>query len=236
MECLDLYRRAHRGMPKKITREEEYELIRKAQTGDLEAETRLIRQNIPFVFMLAREYKNFEVLFEDLIQEGMMALSKSIRTFDTGKGVRLSTYASWWIHAHMGKFTRTTKTAVTGPASVSYGKSFPYISVVSLNVPLNDDHDASTMMDLLEDESDGPEDMVSQWSVSWQVRRKLNRLKKRLTPVQIDVMENRLLKDEPDQLGMIGARHNLSRERIRQIDLELRKMFKLYLEEFASAA
>ena len=237
-ESVSTYRRAHRGMPKKITKIEEYDLIRKAQSGDIQAETRLIRQNIPFVFMLAREYKGFECPFEDLVQEGMMGLSKAIRSFDTNKDVRLSTYGAWWIHAHIGRYTRVYKTTVDGPSTVSYGKEFPVLRVSSLNAPISaSDDESTTMMDLLEDEnSASPEEVAEISSLAWKLRARLERMKRGMTAVQIDVLENRLLKEDPDKLGEVGSRHDLSRERIRQIEKEILRMFKISLEGYKSAA
>lgn len=237
-ESVSVYRRAHQGMPRKITKVEEYDLIRKAQAGDINAETRLIRQNIPFVFMLAREYKGFECPFEDLVQEGMMGLSRAIRSFDISKDVRLSTYGSWWIHAHIGRYTRVYKTTVDGPSTVSYGKEFPVIRVSSLNAPISaSDDESTTAMDLLEDEdSPSPEEVAEISALSWKLRAKLDRMKRGMTAVQIDVLENRLLKEDPDKLGEVGSRHNLSRERIRQIEKELLRIFKTSLEGYKSAA
>ena len=57
-----------------------------------------------------------------------------------------------------------------------------------------------------------------------------------MTAVQIDVLENRLLKEDPDKLGEVGGRHDLSRERIRQIEKELLRIFKTSLEGYKSAA
>ncbi|QIN81801.1 sigma-70 family RNA polymerase sigma factor [Rubrobacter tropicus] len=80
-----------------LSREEEMDLARRAQAGDLRARQRLIEKNLRLVVSVAKKYRGQGLPFEDLIQEGNLGLMKAVEKFDPEKGWRLSTYATWWI-------------------------------------------------------------------------------------------------------------------------------------------
>ncbi|MBA3468246.1 MAG: sigma-70 family RNA polymerase sigma factor [Herpetosiphonaceae bacterium] len=62
-----------------------------------DASTRLVRANLRLVVSIAKRYRGFGMPFQDLIQEGNIGLMNAIDRFDVAKGVRFSTYATWWI-------------------------------------------------------------------------------------------------------------------------------------------
>lgn len=80
-----------------LTREEEHELAVRAKDGDMEAFNRLVRCNLRYVVSVANRYKGFGLSLEDLINEGNIGLIHAIRRFDPYRGVKLITYAVWWI-------------------------------------------------------------------------------------------------------------------------------------------
>ncbi len=80
-----------------LTREEEHELAVKSQKGDEGALNKLIRSNLRYVVSVANRYKGFGLSLEDLINEGNIGLIHAIRRFDPDRGVKLITYAVWWI-------------------------------------------------------------------------------------------------------------------------------------------
>ena len=47
----------------------------------------------------AKKYKSYGLPIDDLIHEGVLGIMHALEKFDTSKGFRLSTYASWWIRA-----------------------------------------------------------------------------------------------------------------------------------------
>jgi len=88
-----------------LSREEEHELaVRYATTGDLEAAYRLVTANLRLVVKIAYEYRRAAFNILDLIQEGNVGLMHAVRKYDPFKGVKLSTYASWWIRAYILRF------------------------------------------------------------------------------------------------------------------------------------
>jgi len=69
--------------------------------GDLQAAHTLITSNLRFVVKIAGEYRSYGMKMLDLIQEGNIGLMMAVRKFDPAKGVRLISYAVWWIRAYI---------------------------------------------------------------------------------------------------------------------------------------
>jgi len=80
-----------------LSREEEHELAVSSCAGDEEAFNKLVRSNLRYVVSVANRYKGFGLSLEDLINEGNIGLIHAIRRFDPDRGVKLITYAVWWI-------------------------------------------------------------------------------------------------------------------------------------------
>jgi RNA polymerase sigma-32 factor len=88
-----------------LTREEEQELARHyLETGDRESLQRLISANLMLVVRIALSFRRAAKNLLDLIQEGNIGLLQAIDRFDPDVGVRLPTYAAYWVRAYMVKF------------------------------------------------------------------------------------------------------------------------------------
>ncbi len=88
-----------------LTAEDERRLARQLRDqGDLDAAHRLVCANLRFVVKVAHEYKGYGVRLLDLVQEGNIGLMKAVKKFDPDRGIRLITYAVWWIRAYMQNF------------------------------------------------------------------------------------------------------------------------------------
>lgn len=82
--------------------ENELELVARYQDhGDRQALARLVDACLPRVESLARRYRHYPVAREDLAGEGYVGLLTAINRFDRTRGVRLITYATYWIRAYM---------------------------------------------------------------------------------------------------------------------------------------
>ncbi|MEZ4751633.1 MAG: RNA polymerase factor sigma-32 [Bdellovibrionota bacterium] len=85
-----------------LTREEEARLAQVyKKDGDRDAFQKLVTSNLRFVVKIAYQYINYRLKLLDLIQEGNMGLVKAVEEFDPYRGVRLTTYAVWWIRSYM---------------------------------------------------------------------------------------------------------------------------------------
>ena len=80
-----------------LSREEEVELAKRIEAGDVEARDELVQANLRLVISIAVKYQGHNVPLEDLIQEGNIGLIKAASKFDYRKGFKFSTYAIWWI-------------------------------------------------------------------------------------------------------------------------------------------
>jgi len=88
-----------------LSREEEHELaVEYAKTGDVAAARKLITANLRLVVKIAHEYRRAHRNLLDLIQEGNVGLVQAVKKYDPYRGVKLSSYAAWWIRAYMLKF------------------------------------------------------------------------------------------------------------------------------------
>ena len=85
------------GRIKLLTADEEQELARRVQSGDKEAERRLVEANLRLVVHIARRYLKRGLSLLDLIEEGNLGLLHAARKFKPDRGTRFSTYATWWI-------------------------------------------------------------------------------------------------------------------------------------------
>jgi RNA polymerase sigma-32 factor len=88
-----------------LTVEEEQQLARLYRdAGDTRAAHRLVTANLRFVVKVAYEYRSYGFKMSDLIQEGNIGLMKAVQKFDPDKGIRLISYAVWWIRAYIQNY------------------------------------------------------------------------------------------------------------------------------------
>jgi RNA polymerase primary sigma factor len=87
----------HARLKRLLTAEEEIQLARRVEAGDLRAREEMIESNLRLVFAIARGYRGRGVPFADLVQEGNIGLVLAVERFDHRRGLKFSTYAVWWI-------------------------------------------------------------------------------------------------------------------------------------------
>jgi RNA polymerase primary sigma factor len=86
-----------------LTAEEEVELAKRIERGDLAAKERMINANLRLVISVARKYQGQGLPLTDLIQEGMLGLIRAVEKFDWRKGFKFSTYGTLWIRQAIGR-------------------------------------------------------------------------------------------------------------------------------------
>ncbi|MGS1118105.1 RNA polymerase sigma factor RpoH [Castellaniella sp. UC4442_H9] len=85
--------------------------------NDLDAARELILSHLRLVVSIARQYLGYGLPHADLIQEGNIGLMKAVRRFDPDRGVRLVSFAVYWIRAEIHEYVirnwRLVKIATT---------------------------------------------------------------------------------------------------------------------------
>jgi RNA polymerase primary sigma factor len=80
-----------------LSAREEAGLALRIERGDLCAKDTMIRFNLRLVFTIAKPYRGGPLPFADLMQEGTIGLLRAVEKFDHRRGLKFSTYATWWI-------------------------------------------------------------------------------------------------------------------------------------------
>ncbi len=72
-------------------------------TAGQSARAQLINSNLRLVVSVARRYQNNGLSLLDLIQEGTLGLMRAVDKFDPDRGLKFSTYATYWIRQSVGR-------------------------------------------------------------------------------------------------------------------------------------
>lgn len=104
---------------KLLTADEEKALSRRVASGDEEARRRMIESNLRLVVNIAKRYMNRGLPLSDLIEEGNIGLIKSVEKFNSAKGCRFSTYATYWIRQSIDRAVANQANTVRLPIHVT---------------------------------------------------------------------------------------------------------------------
>ena len=99
-----------------LTAAEEMALAKRIERGDVEAKHRMVEGNLRLVVAIARRYTDLGLPLLDLVQEGAIGLNRAVEKFDWRRGLKFSTYATWWIrqavHRALSNHARTIRLPV----------------------------------------------------------------------------------------------------------------------------
>jgi RNA polymerase sigma-32 factor len=87
-----------------LTVQQEQDLARRFRAGEYAAGHQLVTANLRFAVKVAYEYRSYGIKVSDLIQEANIGLMKAVQKFDPDKGIRLISYAVWWIRAYIQNY------------------------------------------------------------------------------------------------------------------------------------
>src|SRR5215218_5055262 len=107
------------GRGKLLTHQEEIDLSKRVKQGDRAARNRLIEKNLRLVVSIAKKSRGRGLSFEELIQEGNIGLMKAVGKFDSDRGFRFATYATWWIRQNIQRAVADKGRTIRIPAHIS---------------------------------------------------------------------------------------------------------------------
>ena len=104
------------------TKEECDKLFEEMSNGSEDARKELIERHIRLVASIALKFRQTNVQMEDIMAEGIQGLVVAMDKFDHTRGIKLSTYAAWWIRQRIQRLIGKMSGAVAVPHDVSQGK------------------------------------------------------------------------------------------------------------------
>jgi RNA polymerase sigma-32 factor len=238
--------------------------------GDKSAGTKMILANLRLVVKVVSDYQQYWTSnFLDLIQEGNVGLTRAVDKYDPHRGVKFSSYAAYWIRAHVLKFIMDNWRLVKIGTTQAQRKLFFKLnsekkmleaqgiqvdskmlskrldvaenevvemdkrlgnSEVSLESPIRPDSNEEQIAFLAE-EGPSVEDIVAAKDFNHRLHQILNDQNKGFSERERVILYERLMTDDGRTLRDIADQFEISRERVRQVELALLKKLKASLAE-----
>jgi len=204
---------------------------RYARTHDPRDAERLVLGNLRLVVKVARALGPHRADLMDLVQEGNAGLAHAVKRFDPGRGVKLTTYAVFWIRAYMMRYLMATSRMVSFASTRDGRRRFFAHKLPGPDRSLDasashDDGDApsrSRLLDVMaDDEGNRPDVLCEGREVQARLERAIDAFRPTLDRRAREICELRLLRDEPARLEDIGRRFAISGERVRQLEARVR--------------
>ena len=133
------------------TKEEYDQLFSELNEGSDSAKQELVERHIRLVASIALKFRQVNVPMEDVMAEGLHGLIIAIEKFDHTRGIKLSTYAAWWIRQRIQRFVSKMAEAVSIPHDVSQGKRKENNLRRELQISLGRDPTDEEVNDVLDD-------------------------------------------------------------------------------------
>ncbi len=244
--------------------------MRWVEEGDVEAARKLVLSNLRLVVKIAMEYRRAWTNVLDLIQEGNVGLMQAVQRFDPYQGVKLSSYAAYWIRAYILKYLLDNIRMVRLGTTRAQRKLFfrlnkekrelerqgyqvePKLiaerldvseddviemeqrlgqSDLSMEAPVGDEEGSASFGDFLPAAGDTAEQNVGDDQLREVFREHLQAFTEDLDERDRQIVEERVLAENPLTLQQMGDRFGVSRERVRQLEARIVERLRGYLKE-----
>jgi RNA polymerase sigma-32 factor len=230
----------------RLSPEVETELAKRYRSGDRTVAARLVEGCLDAVIVIALEYRRWGTPIEDLIQEGNIGLLKALDRFDPERGVRLATYARFWIRSQIRELVARQYRIVQLGASKAerralrlYRKTHEQcpqelaaMSGLSVERAANllavianrevsmsaDPEEGRGAEERIADHGRSPEEALAHAVEEHDLRARVTAALAELSVREQAVAHQRLLADTPTTLAELGQAWGVSRERVRQIE------------------
>ncbi len=195
-----------------LTPEQEYMLAKRFQEhGDSEAAAQLVTSHLRLVAKIAMGYRGYGLPVSELISEGNIGLMQGVKKFDPERGFRLATYAMWWIRASIQEFILRSWSLVKMGTTAAQKKLFFNLRRMKNNLEAFEDGDLSP-----ENVAKIAKDLgVTEDEVVELLTEALATLNER----ERHILTERRLTDDPKTLEDLSQVYDVSRERVRQIEV-----------------
>src|SRR6202047_3611014 len=122
--------------------QEEYMLAKRwREHGDRDAAHKLVTSHLRLVTKIARDYRGYGLPISEAISEGNVGLMQAVERFEPEKGVRLATYAVWWIKAAIQEYILRSWSLVKMGTTVNQKKVFFNLRKAQSKISILDDGD-----------------------------------------------------------------------------------------------
>jgi RNA polymerase sigma-32 factor len=135
------YLKAIRRFPMLGCQEEHMLAKRWREHGDREAAHKLVTSHLRLVTKIARNYRGYGLPISEAISEGNVGLIQAVERFEPEKGVRLATYAVWWIKAAIQEYILRSWSLVKIGTTANQKRVFFNLRKAQNKIPILDQGD-----------------------------------------------------------------------------------------------
>ncbi|MES2058864.1 MAG: sigma-70 family RNA polymerase sigma factor [Pseudomonadota bacterium] len=186
--------------------EQEYMLAKRFEEhGDTDAAAQLVTSHLRLVAKIAMGYRGYGLPVSELISEGNIGLMQGVKKFEPDRGFRLATYAMWWIRASIQEYILRSWSLVKMGTTAAQKK-------------MREDGEGQ-WQDWLQDDAPLQDTVVAEAQEADVRHEMLTSAMGDLNEREKHILTERRLTDDPKTLEELSQVYNVSRERVRQIEV-----------------